>query len=119
LVWVVRLGSRVVGHVLRDYAVLEPRIATFIESCLLAYQVSVILGEEVRTPLVYGFKVVYAGSGPAPGDAADIIAVAVKRCVAHVLHRRVTVTDEKLYAVKPRTTKEEVREAGGELFEPG
>lgn len=119
MVWVIKLGGRVIGHVLRDYAVLEPRIAAFIESCLLAYQVSVILGEEVRTPLVYGFKVVYTGSGSNPGNVADTIAVAVKRCVAHVLHRRVAVVEEKIFALKPRTTKEEVERAGEELFEPG
>jgi len=110
LVWVIKRGSRIVGHVLDGYAVLEPGLAALIERCLAAYGVTAILGEVARTPLVYGFKVV----GPSP----DVIAVAVKRCIAHILHVKPAVVEEKIYAVRPKA-RERAREGGeDEFFEP-
>lgn len=113
--WVIRLGNRIIGHVTEEYAVLEPRIATLIENCLLAFQVKTYLGEDARTPLAYGFRIV----GPNP----DKTAVAIKRCIAHVLHRRVNITEEKIYVVEGKVKSEGGVERNEniheELFEEG
>jgi len=110
LVWVIKRGNRIVGHVLEDYAVLEPDYASLMERCLAAYGVTVFLGEFARTPLVYGFKLV----GPSP----DAVGNAIKRCIAHTLHMKPAVVEEKIYAVRPRTREGARKGEGDELFEP-
>lgn len=96
--YIIKLGSRVIGHVTSDYTVLEPKIATEIESCLLAFKVQVYLGDEERTPIAYGFKII----GPNP----DVVATAIKRCIAHVNHRRPQVVEEKIYVVEGKKQDE-------------
>jgi len=105
--WIIRLGKRVIGHVTDEYSVLEPKIATLIENCLLAYQVSVHLGEDARTPLIYGFKVI---------GNPDKVAIAVKRCIAHTLHRRVTLEEEKIYEAQIKNKEGENKNVEEELF---
>jgi len=104
--YVLRLAGRTIAHVTHKTSVLEPRIAALIEPCLLAYGVRVYLGEEDRTPVAYGYRV--SGKNP------DQVATAIKRCVAHVLHRKVEVADERIYLVVPPGREEG---EGDELFE--
>jgi hypothetical protein len=109
--WIIKIGGRVVGHVTDELSVLEPRIATLIENCLLAFGVKTYLGDEERTPVTYGFRVV----GPSP----DKTAVAIKRCIAHVLHRRPIIVEEKIYVVEGKVKTEGGEKEHEELFEEG
>ena len=109
--YIIKIGPTVIGHVTGDYAVLHPRFAIETESCLLAFKVQAYLGDEERTPVTYGFKIV----GPNP----DVIANAIKRCIALVNHRRPRIVEEKIYVVE---AKKENQEGGGKienLFEQG
>ena len=94
--WIIKLGNKVIGHITRDYGVLEQYFATEIENCLLAYGIKTYLGDEVKTPIAYGFKLI--------GPNSEYTAIAVKRCIAFNLHRRVSIKKKKIYVLEKNFT---------------
>lgn len=106
--YILKVGKKVIAHVTSNEGIVDPLIVVLIEPCLLAYNIEVILGEDKRTPVIRGYRVV--------GESADQVAKALSRCVAHVLHRVATVEEEKLYEVKvpAKVAKEISGKAAGE-----
>ena len=103
--WIIKLPETIVAHVKDKEAVINPKIGTAIEPCLLAYGVQVYLGDDVKTPILYGIRVV--------GNDPNQIAVAIKRSMAFILHRRVEIEEENIYEVeKLIKSKKEIGEHG-------
>ncbi len=102
--YVIKLDNTVIGYVAGDEGVLEPMIAVYIENCLLAYDVKVYLGDEVRMRGLYGFRVV--------GADERRMTIAIKRCIAFNLHRIVEIEEDKLYVIE-----HDIKNEGGPNYE--
>lgn len=102
--WLVKVSGRPVAVIRGKEAVLDYRIAAVIEPCLLAYSITVRLGDEGKIPPVAGWR--------ATGRSEEEITVAIKRCIAFVLHRRPEVVEtgekQKLYEVEAPRGEEDV-----------
>ena len=97
--YLVRLGPYVVAYVSDEKSVINPSLAFSIEPCLLRYGATIYLGAEEETPFLRGYRI--------GGLPPNVLAEAIKICIAFHVHREAKVTSEAIYAV------EAPRKAGG------